>query len=98
MIRVDVPLADRSYPVLVGPGARHELAAVLPGRAARVAVVTQASVGVEVDPGREHRTFVMGDGEEAKTMGTVETLCRDFARWGLTRADVVVAVGGGVVT
>ena len=31
-------------------------------------------------------------------MATVEALCRDFARWGLTRADVVVAVGGGVVT
>ena len=28
----------------------------------------------------------------------MEALCRDFARWGLTRADVVVAVGGGVVT
>jgi 5-deoxy-5-amino-3-dehydroquinate synthase len=25
-------------------------------------------------------------------------LCRDFARWGLTRSDVVDAVGGGVVT
>ncbi|MGH9094752.1 MAG: 3-dehydroquinate synthase, partial [Acidimicrobiales bacterium] len=25
-------------------------------------------------------------------------LCRHFARWGLTRGDVVVAVGGGVVT
>src|SRR5665811_1718248 len=29
---------------------------------------------------------------------TVEDLCGDFARWGLTRRDVVVAVGGGVVT
>ena len=31
-------------------------------------------------------------------METVEELCRQFSRWGLTRADVVVAVGGGVVT
>ena len=31
-------------------------------------------------------------------MESVEELCRDFSRWGLTRADVVVAVGGGVVT
>ena len=38
------------------------------------------------------------DGEEAKTLESVEQLCRQFARWGLTRADVVVAVGGGVVT
>ncbi len=31
-------------------------------------------------------------------MATVEDLCRGFARWGLTRADTVVAVGGGLVT
>ena len=43
-------------------------------------------------------TFLIGDGEAAKYLGTVEDLCRDFARWGLTRGDVVVAVGGGVVT
>src|SRR5207237_10569181 len=29
---------------------------------------------------------------------TVGALCRNCAQWGLTRADVVVAVGGGVVT
>src|SRR5204862_3211075 len=38
------------------------------------------------------------DGEPAKSLATVEKLCRSWARWGLTRADVVVAVGGGVVT
>src|SRR5262249_62125018 len=27
-----------------------------------------------------------------------EGLCREWARWNLTRADAVVAVGGGVVT
>lgn len=98
MIRVDVPLPDRTYPVLVGDGARHELASVIPERAKRVAVVTQSEVGVEVDPGREHRVFLMGDGEAAKSMATVESLCRQFAQWGLNRGDVVVAVGGGVVT
>jgi len=30
-------------------------------------------------------------------MATVEALCRDFTRFGLLRADVVVAMGGGVV-
>ena len=39
----------------------------------------------------------MGDGEEAKTLATVEELCRAFARWGLLRGDAVVALGGGVV-
>ena len=35
---------------------------------------------------------------QAKDLETVEELCRQFSRWGLTRGDVVVAVGGGVVT
>jgi 5-deoxy-5-amino-3-dehydroquinate synthase len=96
--RVHVPLGERSYDVLVGRGARHELAAVLPPGVQRAAVVTQAGIPVEVDPGVEHRTFFMGDGEPAKSLATIETLCRGFAQWGLTRGDCVVAVGGGVVT
>ena len=45
-------------------------------RRERVAVVTQAGIGVEVDPGREHRVFTIGDGEDAKSLATVEDLCR----------------------
>lgn len=98
MITVPVPLADRSYDVLVGPGVRRELASVIPASAARVAIVTQPGVGLEVDPGRDHRVFTIGEGEEAKSLATIEALCRDFAQWGLTRNDAVVAVGGGLVT
>ena len=99
MIELEVALGGgRSYPVVVGPGARHRLASLVPSGVRRVAVVTQGAVGVEVDPGCERRDFVIGDGEEAKSMATVEQLCRDWAAWGLTRADAVVAVGGGVVT
>ena len=99
MIRLTVELpGGRSYPVLVGPGAIGELASVVPPGVRRVAVVTQASVPVEVDPGVEHRVFRIDDGETAKSLSTVEELCSAFAGWGLTRADVVVGVGGGVVT
>tara|TARA_B100000949_G_scaffold172369_1_gene152853 strand:- start:49 stop:1083 length:1035 start_codon:yes stop_codon:yes gene_type:complete len=99
VIRVEVRLSGgRSYPVLVGPGAVGELASVVPSGARRVAVVTQASIPVEVDPGVDHRVFTIGEGESAKTLSTVEDLCRAFAAWGLTRADAVVGVGGGVVT
>jgi len=98
IITVPVELEERRYDVLVGPRARHHLSDVLPAGARRAAVVTQEAVGVEVDCDMEQRTFTVGAGEAAKTMSTVEDLCRDFASWGLTRADVVVAVGGGVVT
>jgi 5-deoxy-5-amino-3-dehydroquinate synthase len=99
MITVDVPLPDgRGYPVLVGAGVRDQLSAVLPAGARRVALVTQAGIPVQVDPGRDHRVFTIDDGERAKTMSTVEQLCSQFADWGLTRSDCVVGVGGGLVT
>jgi 5-deoxy-5-amino-3-dehydroquinate synthase len=98
MIELEVPLGGRSYPVLVGEGARHRLLEVLPIGVRRVALVTQESIPVVVDPGVEHRRFTMPEGEHGKDLGTVEDLCRDWAQWGLTRGDCVVAVGGGVVT
>jgi 5-deoxy-5-amino-3-dehydroquinate synthase len=98
VIRLEVPLGARSYPVLVGDGARVELATLLPSRARRAAIVTQRGVGVDVDPGIDHETFEIPDGESTKSLATVENLCRAWARWGLTRDDVVVAVGGGLTT
>ena len=98
MIRVPVAIEDQPYEVLVGAGARHRLLEVLPVGAERAAIVTQEAIGVPVDPGVEHETFLLDEGEEAKCLESVEDLCRRFSRWGLTRRDVVVAVGGGVVT
>jgi 5-deoxy-5-amino-3-dehydroquinate synthase len=98
VITVEVPVPGRSYDVLVGSGVRQELPSLLPSGVRRAAVVTQDAIGVAVDPGVEHRVFTIGDGEAAKSLATVEELCRGWARWGLTRADAVVAVGGGVVT
>jgi 5-deoxy-5-amino-3-dehydroquinate synthase len=98
LIRLSVDVPGGAYPVVVGPGAVGELAGLVPGAARRVAVVTQPGIGVTVDPGREHEVFTVGDGEGAKTLATVEDLCRAWSRWGLNRGDAVVAVGGGVVT
>jgi 5-deoxy-5-amino-3-dehydroquinate synthase len=95
---VRVPLGDRSYDVLVGAGARSELASVLPAGVRRAAIVTQANIPLSVDPGIEHKTFTIGDGEPSKSLATIEQLCSGFAQWGLTRGDCLVAVGGGVVT
>src|SRR4051794_38439399 len=98
MITERVSLDDRSYDVLVGHGARHRLLEVLPDGVERAAIVTQRSIPWTVDAGVEQKVFTIGEGEDSKPLGTVEDLCRDFARWGLTRGDVVVAVGGGLVT
>ncbi len=98
MITVRVPLGERSYDVLVGHGARSELAALLPRSAQRAAVVTQPGIPLQVDPGVPFETFQIGEGEHFKSLATIESLCRGFARMGLTRNDVIIGVGGGMVT
>ena len=105
-LRVAVELGARSYDVVIGSGASAELGRLVAERfadAARAALVTDETVAsqpwfADVDPGVPFDTFVLPGGERAKTLSNVEGLCRSFARVGLSRRDVVVAVGGGVVT
>jgi 5-deoxy-5-amino-3-dehydroquinate synthase len=103
--RIRVGLGDRGYDVVVGPGAIGELEPALSGRR-RAALVTQAAIPAAIlgearaaldRAGVVHETFLIGEGEDHKTLATVDELCRGFARWGLLRGDAVVAVGGGVV-
>jgi 5-deoxy-5-amino-3-dehydroquinate synthase len=82
----------------VGPGVRRELSSCLPPGARRATVVTQAGIGVDVDPGVPCQVVMIPDGEKAKSLATVEEICRFMARGDMHRSDVVVAVGGGVVT
>ena len=98
MITVQVPLADRSYDVIVGHGARHDVASLLPSTAKRAAIVTQEGISLGVELGLPTEVFTIGQGEQHKSLSTIESLCRGFARMGLTRNDVVVGVGGGMVT
>jgi 5-deoxy-5-amino-3-dehydroquinate synthase len=84
--------------VVVGGGVRKLLPDVLPASARRVAIVTQEGIAPIVEPGVPRQTFTVGTDESAKSLTTVEALCRGFAEWGLTRGDAVVAVGGGLVT
>ena len=70
-----VELGDRSYPVLVGAGARHRLAEVLPVGAHRAAIVTQDSIPWTVDAGIEQRSFFLDDGEERQEPGDRSKSC-----------------------
>lgn len=96
-VQLALPNGD-SYPVIVGNGAIERLPSLMPSASQRAAIVTQGNIGLSVQTGIEQKTFEIDDGEEAKSLTTIEQLCSAFAQWGLTRADVVVGVGGGVVT
>lgn len=96
--RIVVDLGERSYPVVIGDGMLTDIGAYLPTTAARAAIVTQHGIGIEIDTGLDQRVFHIGDGEEHKVLSTVEQLCRSWSKWGLNRNDVVVGLGGGIVT
>lgn len=104
MRRVMVPLMDRTYDVVVGHGAIAALTDLVPSSAKRIAVVTQPGIPAqfrELDtafPDHHVEVFEIGVGEHAKSLQTFETLMNAFARMGLTRHDVVVGAGGGMVT
>jgi 3-dehydroquinate synthase len=102
--RIAVELGERSYDVVI-ENTYDALRDFVRGRR-RVALVTQTEVGRHVGalvgPALgaaevAHERFLIGEGEDAKSLATVEELCRGFAQWGLLRGDLVVAVGGGVV-
>lgn len=96
--RVEVRLGDRSYPVIIGRGALENVRKLLPATARRAAIVTQHGLPSVGDLGVPTTTIEIPDGEHAKTLTTIESISREFARFGLTRNDIVVAVGGGLVT
>ncbi|WP_103350659.1 3-dehydroquinate synthase [Amycolatopsis sp. CA-128772] len=96
---IPVRLGERSYDVLVGPGVRHSLAGVVRRLGARrAAVVSARPAGWVPDTGVETLLLPARDGEPDKRLSTVEDLCGEFARFGLTRSDVVVSCGGGTTT
>ncbi|WP_405966355.1 3-dehydroquinate synthase [Streptomyces sp. NBC_00015] len=97
--RIRVELGDRTYPVDIGPGVRHSLSGTVERLGARRAAVVSARPDAWIpDPGVPSLVLRARDGERDKTLGTVESLCREFVRFGLTRDDVVVSVGGGTTT
>ena len=109
MKTLTVALPGREYDILIGRGlldrAGERIRPVLP-RAAKLAVVTDSSVGplygkTVLDSltaaGFEARLFTVPAGEGSKSTSQLARLWEGFMDFGLTRTDAVVALGGGVV-
>jgi shikimate kinase/3-dehydroquinate synthase len=92
--------AGGDYPVYVGPGALGREIAFWPGTVeGRRFLVTDYNAGRlyadRLEP-LDGRVTIM-PGEQSKTIAHAEIVWTELARAGMTRADVVVALGGGVV-
>jgi 3-dehydroquinate synthase len=102
--------SDRSYSIVVDPdpGAADRFAAELCARlpSGRIGVVTDDTVsrlhlgrfaGALRARGRRVAAAVVPDGEGSKSLERAAEVCESFAREGLDRGAVIVALGGGVV-
>jgi 3-dehydroquinate synthase len=105
MQRLSIDLADRSYPILIGPGLlsdARDWADRLPG--GPLLVVTNATVGPLYLPrlraalgSRRPAECVLPDGERHKTLETLGRVCAARAAARVSRDGAVLALGGGVV-
>lgn len=107
--RIEVGLGERSYQIVVGEGVLDDLGAQvpLPLHARRALVVTQPPLVAHgyaqrveealVAAGLEVRRHVLADGEASKSAAALDDVWAACAAWPLSRDDVIVALGGGVV-
>jgi 3-dehydroquinate synthase len=105
---VDVALGERAYDIVIGRGGLASLgarvAAIRPG--AKAAIVTDAVVAQHHLPAAEaslaaanisSSRIVVPAGEASKSIGGFETVCEGIIGARIERADIVVALGGGVI-
>ncbi|MGH3490449.1 MAG: 3-dehydroquinate synthase [Actinopolymorphaceae bacterium] len=103
--RIPVETA-RPYDVVVGTGLLEELSGLLGLESRRVALIHQAAL-VDVAEAIWHdlaghayvvHLLEVPDAEQAKTAQVAASCWSSLGRWGFTRSDVVVGVGGGATT
>lgn len=106
---IPVALTQNPYTITVGDGILTDPSFVLPrpALASKALVITQQAVHAagHVEPviaklkrdGLDVNIVTVPEGEQAKAVGVLETLWHAAATTPLSRSDVIVAVGGGVV-
>lgn len=105
MIRVDVELAERSYPIFIGAGLLRDTTLLARAiRTRQVMVVTNDRVApLYLDAllaglaDRQVASVVLPDGEEYKTLESFSTVMTALLEHRFERGCTVVALGGGVV-
>jgi 3-dehydroquinate synthase len=106
--RLYVGLGERSYPIWIGEGILEQLGSALdevkfPRKVALVTNPTVAAYYRETvtatlaDSGYQTSVIEIPDGEEFKTLQTLETIYDALIRGGFDRFSGMLALGGGVV-
>ena len=105
MIRVDVELAERSYPIFIGGGLLGDAALLARAiKSRQVMIVTNDRVGPlyleRLTSGLQDRqlaSVVLPDGEQYKTLDSFGLIMTALLEHRFERGCTIVALGGGVV-
>lgn len=108
MKELHVDLGKRSYDIKIAKGLRHnigtEIKNIFNGR--KIALITDEDVdrhyGSEAEKslaaqGFDVRKIVLKPGEKTKCFNSLMTLYNEFIDFNLTRTDLIVTMGGGVI-
>jgi len=104
-VKISVALSANPYDVHIGDGVVRELDAIVTAAAAkaRVAVVITTSTLRQqpwwrLELSLPTLVIEVPEGESAKDLAVVASVCDEMARAHVSRHDVIVAVGGGATT
>lgn len=93
--------AEHQYDVHIGYNWKEELASSTSAYS-RIVIVVSESMSARLQPlpdlKSEVEVFEIPDGEAGKSAQTLESLWSVFGKFGVTRSDLVVAIGGGATT
>lgn len=105
---IPVALRDRSYDVVVEPGASHRVGELLPTEHSpeKAFVITHPQLVGMMQPARESLArrsidsivIEVPEGESSKSLASAERVLEEMARHRGHRSDLVVTFGGGVLT
>lgn len=103
--RVDIALAERSYPILIGPGLLTDAATLRTNIKARdLLIVTNETVApLYLSPltaalgERRIESVILPDGESHKTLHSFASILDALVRSRMNRDAAVIALGGGVI-
>ncbi len=107
MLKLDVELGERSYPILIGPGLLAQPGLLEPHiKGSRVLVVTNDVVAplyldtlltsLQAGGNLQVDSLVLPDGEHTKTLATLQLIYDELLSQRHDRSTTLIALGGGV--
>ena len=108
MYKLGIRLFDHSYPIYIEKGLFNDIGKYIKdvAKTNKIAIVTDSNVdgfygdkivNVLEKEGFEIKKIVVTPGEESKSFKTYENVLNEMLKFSMTRSDLIVAFGGGVV-